>query len=79
MSGVSLHFISSGDKQQAFVPGLEETTLSGIESTWIIGDVLKALSVLDSGSSDARNAFAHIESALRHIGSLHPDLVTKTI
>jgi len=63
-SCATLHFVCAGDQQQAFATTLDEFTQFGLESGWIVGDVLKALSALDPGSSDARNTFTHVKSVL---------------
>jgi poly(ADP-ribose) glycohydrolase len=64
MNGVTLHFVCAGDQQQAFATSLDEFTRFGLDSGWIVGHVLKALLALEPSSSDARNTFAHIKSAL---------------
>jgi poly(ADP-ribose) glycohydrolase len=71
ISGVNLYFICAGDQQQAFAANLEQFALSGLECGWTVGDVLRHLLRLDPQSSDARNAFAHVKSAVSHIDSFH--------
>jgi len=64
MSGVTLHFVCAGDQQQAFATSLDEFTRFGLDSGWVVGDVPKTLLALEPSSSDAKNTFAHIKSAL---------------
>jgi poly(ADP-ribose) glycohydrolase len=64
MASVSLHFVCSGDQQDVFATTLDEFTRLGIVGGWCVGDVVRALLVLNTDSSDARRVFTHLKSVL---------------
>jgi len=67
MSGVNLHFICAGDQQHAFAVALEDFVLYGLKCEWNVGDVLRLLLELNPKSSDARNVFVYVKSALKKL------------
>lgn len=63
-SGVPLHFICAGNRQNDFATILEAFTAVGLDCEWTVGDILGVLLTLNARSSAARNVFSHIRSVL---------------